>query len=258
MRSTDVVEVDAGLAPPAAPPPLEEAEVAGPATAPLVAAARPGALAAERYRLLALRIEAALGARATRAIVITSPASGDGKTTTALNLGAALAGDLLRRVVVVDADLARPRLARPLGLTVARGLGEVLRGEAALDEVTWRLGDDPLSIVPGTAPLAERGPGASALAALLPALRARHEVVLLSAPSLAESADAAALARAADGVLLVVRSGATRRDDLAAALDALCGAPILGIVLNDHQGSSAGYTRVPVLPPASPNRTEEE
>lgn len=261
MRSSDVVEPEAVAVSAAErepdPGPIEDAELQGPPAAPIASLAGPGARARERYRLIARRIDRLLGPRQRRLVVVTSPSPGDGKTTTALNLAITVAREARRRVVLVDADLWRPRLAHALGLTARRGLGEVLRGEAAIEDVLWRMGDEPLWVVPGTPPVDDEPGSIEALAAVAASLRARHDLVLLDAPATSESADAAALGGAADGVLLVVRSGATRREALASALDALVDAPLCGVVLNDHAGPEPGYTR-PTLPACrSPAATEE-
>ena len=206
--------------------------------------------ARERYRLIALRLEARLDARLPapahaargRVVVVTSPSAGDGKTTTAAHLALAACRDLGRRVVLVDGDLARPRLARRLGVEARRGVADVLRGEALLGEVLWRLGDDGLEVLPG---IAAEGRGAQPLPAhllepLLDRLRDRRELVLVDAPAVEVSADAPTLARAADGVLLVVRAGATGKGALARALDALVDAPLLGCILNDQRHGPHG------------------
>lgn len=210
-----------------------------------VAPGPPPPSAAERYRLLALALEARLPlgdetaaekAR-SRVVVVTSPTPGDGKTTTAIHLAAALARELGRNVVLVDGDLRRPRLASVLGFSPPCGVGDVLRGAASLDESLWRVGDDELWVLPGT--VAE-APRASRLAALLAALRGRAEWVLVDTPALSTSADAVVASRAADGVLLVVRTQRTLRRDLFSAASVLARTTIVGCVLNGHPGPWPG------------------
>jgi Mrp family chromosome partitioning ATPase len=71
---------------------------------------------------------------------------------------------------------------------------------------------------------------------VLNALREYHDYVIVDAASVARAADAAVIGRAADGVLLVVRVGATSSPALSAALEALVDTPIVGCLLNDHDG----------------------
>jgi len=210
--------------------------------APEVTLPTPQRMAEERYRLVAVRLEAILARRASnhaarplgKLIIVTSPQRGDGKTTTALHVGTALSRALGRRVAVVDGDLSRPGLAPMLGLGSARGVADVLDGSAGLDEVLLRGEDGGPLLVPAGGPVTDRR--SRGLASIVNTLREYNDVVLVDSPALCDAADAALLGRSADGVILVVRAGSTRDDSLAAALDALVDAPLIGCVLNDHDG----------------------
>jgi Mrp family chromosome partitioning ATPase len=211
--------------------------------APEVPLPKPQRMAEERYRLVATRLEALLDQRHTtdrgtrplgRVVIVTSPQRGDGKTTTALHLGTALSRGLGRRVAVIDADLARPGLAPMLGLGSSRGVSDVLAGSAGLDDVLLRGEDGGPLLVPAGGP--ETNGHRRGLASIVNSLREYNDLVLVDTPALCDAADAAILGRGADGVILVVRAGATREDTLVSALDALVDAPLLGCVLNDHDG----------------------
>ena len=80
----------------------------------LVAALAPQSLAAEQYRSLRTRIKRAENGRAVRAIIVTSPNKGDGKSLTAANLALTMAQEFQQRVLLVDADLRRPVAAPAL------------------------------------------------------------------------------------------------------------------------------------------------
>jgi Mrp family chromosome partitioning ATPase len=235
MNSSEVLSIHDHIPERTVSDPIEDAETyENVATAPSSLATP----ARDRYRLIALRLEAVTGfgrGGKGRVLVVTSPARGDGKTTTTMHLGATLASELDRRVIVIDGDLRRPRLARAMGLEARRGLGDVLRGRCAIDDVLWKVGDDELWIVPGS-PDGDEGLPARGLYRLVESLRGRADYVLLDTPAVDESADAPALSRIADGVVLVVRSGHTRKSAMAGALDALLDAPLCGVVLNDHRG----------------------
>jgi Mrp family chromosome partitioning ATPase len=267
MNSTDVLDASAIEAPLSLPRPrsegvpseaIEDAETYGElATAP----SRLSTPCRDRYRLVALRLEAVTGfgrGGQGRVLVVTSPARGDGKTITTMNLGATLASELGRRVIVIDADLRRPRLARRMGLEARRGVGDVLRGRCTVEDVLWKVGDDELWVVPGN-PDGDDDIPARGLSRLVESLRTKADYVLLDTPAVDDSADAPALARVADGVVLVVRSGQTRKSILAGALDALLDAPLCGVILNDHRGPAEEArllepkrSVVPALPPARP------
>ena len=100
----------------------------------LVAALAPQSLAAEQYRSLRTRIKRAENGRAVRAIVVTSPNKGDGKSLTAANLALTMAQEFQQRVLLIDADLRRPSLHRLFGIAETPGLTDVLMGGATLDD----------------------------------------------------------------------------------------------------------------------------
>src|SRR4029453_4312045 len=88
-----------------------------------VAATHPMSAAAEQYRLLRTRLEGRDRGRRTQFILVTSPGSGDGKTTTSGNLGLTMSQDFNHSVVLVEADMRRPTLASLSGISQEHGLG---------------------------------------------------------------------------------------------------------------------------------------
>jgi len=116
----------------------------------LVALTSPGSFAAEQYQGLRLTIERLRRGRTLQVIAVTSPAAGEGKTLTAINLAGALArGADDARVLLIDADLRRPAVARQLAIDeLSQGLTEVVESPATtLDAVTQKLKPFNLSIV---------------------------------------------------------------------------------------------------------------
>jgi capsular exopolysaccharide synthesis family protein len=209
---------------------------------------------AEDFRKVRTNLQFVNVDRSHRAILVTSAVPEEGKTVTACNLAIALA-EAQQRVVVVDADLRSPAVARYLGLPNGVGLTTVLLGRARLAAATQRWGDGPChALTSGPVP---PNPAAllasSRLRSLLEELRAGYDVVLVDAPPTLPVADAAALAAACDGVAVVVRHGRTRHDQLRTAARTLRGAgvPILGTVLNrtpHERGSRFGYEYRPPDP----------
>src|ERR687890_2054191 len=94
----------------------------------LVAAVAPQSLPAEQYRSLRTRVARAENGRPLRAIIITSPNKGDGKSLTAANLALTMAQEYNQRVLLLDADLRRPSLHRLFGISDTPGLTDVLMG----------------------------------------------------------------------------------------------------------------------------------
>ena len=92
---------------------------------------RPTHPAAEQYRVLRYRMEC-LAKAGFKSLAFTSPQSGEGKTTTAVNTAIALGKGGRNRVVLVDADLRRPGVAAMLGLRANKGLTDVVDGHASI------------------------------------------------------------------------------------------------------------------------------
>src|SRR5688572_3732192 len=100
----------------------------------------------ERYRLIAARLDARLSPEPGRGriVVVTSPERGDGKTTSTLELGRALVERLGRRVLIVDAarrlESKSEGLCERIGVTMPRGLSDLLRGASHKRDSLVRLG----------------------------------------------------------------------------------------------------------------------
>jgi capsular exopolysaccharide synthesis family protein len=212
----------------------------------LVALTSPGSFAAEQYQGLRLTIERLRRGRTLQVIAVTSPAAGDGKTLTAINLAGALArGAEDARVLLIDADLRRPAVARQLAIdTGAPGLTEVVTNpQITLDSVTQKLKPFNLSIVTagtrkGAVHQVLRSPR---LDVVLAEARDRYDFVIVDTPPLLPVFDSALLANAVDGVLMVVAANQTPRKLLGEALNMLDPAKVLGIVFNRDAKPMFGY-----------------
>lgn len=201
----------------------------------LVAAKSPTAIAAEQYRALRTRILHADHGAPVHAILITSPTHGEGKSITAANLALTMGQEVQRRVCLVDANLRQSRVSHLFGVPTTPGLADVLLGRATLDEALVTLEDHNVTLLPaGTVPA---GPaellGSTAMRRLLDTLRSQFDRVIIDASPAAPLADVGILAPLVDSVLLVVRSGVTTKPAIHAAVTAVDGANLLGIVLNE-------------------------
>ncbi len=181
--------------------------------------------------------------------VVTSPSAGEGKTTTATNLGIALASSN-RRVLLIDGDLRRPMLGKAFGLDQVSGLANILEDRDSLalrsvESLVMQTQVPGLYVLPG---------GTSAvnitnlryydrLMELVAQLRLEFHTVLVDTPPVLAFSDARILGRLSDGVILVVRAAKTQRDDAAAALRRFQedGTRVLGTILNDWNPKQSGY-----------------
>jgi capsular exopolysaccharide synthesis family protein len=209
----------------------------------LVAAHAHTSLAAEQYRSLRTRIKSAENGRPLRTIVITSPNKGDGKSLTAANLALTMAQEFQQRVVLVDGDLRRPSVHRLFGVPSTFGLSNILTEGAAVEDALVTVADHGLTILPaGPIPMhpAELL-GSAAMRRLIDTLRSSFDRVLIDMPPAAPLADVAIASAMADGILMIVRAGVTKKPAIERALSGLDQTKVLGLVLNDAGDAGAGY-----------------
>lgn len=203
-----------------------------------------------------------------RSIVVSSPLQGDGKTTTSVNLALAFAS-VDRQVVLVDADLRRPRIHSVFATALRPGLTDALVGNIPLNEVAVRFHASPDNLA--ALPAGTQPPNPSTFlsspgfAALAKDLRASSDLVIYDAPPILPVSDALSVSQHADGVVLVASSGITKAEDLSASAAAIvrAGSKVLGVVLvgagdNDRYGKYGRYTPtadgdVPRLPSSGRN-----
>ncbi len=179
------------------------------------------------------------GDNVLKTMVITSPLSGDGKTTSAINLAVTLV-QRGHRVLLIDADLRRGIINRVFGASRTPGLTNVVAGttslEGAVRAVSLGRGGE-LHYLP-TGPLPTQ-PAAlldsAAMRELLGLLPGHYDRIVIDSPPINIVTDAALLSAHADGVLVIARSGVTATQALSFAMEQLrhVRAPVLGAVLND-------------------------
>ncbi len=220
------------------------------AARPLIVQVDPLSPRAESFRTLRTNLQFVDIERASRAFVVTSALESEGKSTTAANLAIAMA-DAGFRVLIVDADLRRPKLANYMDLEGAVGLTDVLIGRAKLADVVQAWGRSgflwvlPAGMVP---PNPSELLGSQAMQRLIEVFAEQFDVVLFDSPPLLPVTDAAVLAKKVGGTILVVAAGRTQRNQLRGALMTLdnVGSTVSGIVLTmlPTKGPDAyGYAR---------------
>jgi capsular exopolysaccharide synthesis family protein len=204
----------------------------------LIMVRHPASEAAEAYRALRVRLMQATARHRFKTVLVTSSLPSEGKTSTVANLGVALAqGD--RRVVLLSADLRRPRLQMyfPAGKT---GVADVLSGKRTALEALSSTGTKHLWVLHAGDDLAARSPlqllDSAAMEKLLVTLRDFADIVLIDTPPLLTAPDVAALVPLTDGVLFVADPGRVERSMVEAARHEfeVLGAPIIGVVVNNY------------------------
>lgn len=187
----------------------------------------------ERYRLVRTKI--VQHPRKPRILCISSASPADGKTVSAFNTAASLALKSDTTVLLVDADLRRPQLARSLGLPGTPGLAEVLAGTCTLEDAVVRIAELPgLYFLPA-------GHNSANPTELLDSARWREladriqntfTFGIFDSPPVGLLADYDLIQSVCDGILLIVRPGHTKRHLLQKTLDQMPADKFLGVVVN--------------------------
>ncbi|MEN3330958.1 MAG: protein-tyrosine kinase [Blastocatellia bacterium] len=211
--------------------------------APQVAAiAGSDALAAERYRTLAVRISTLAARRKIKSLVVTSADAGEGKSTIAANLAWTLARPGVRRVLLLEANVRAASIHRLLGIQPARGW--LSMSDAATESANTLTRVDPnglyIMTARGTSEADDTDNGAldealmsARFEKLLTQLAARFDLIVIDAPAICDSAEAQQMAAIADATVMVARAGRTPHRRVSEATDLVPQERRLGVVLNE-------------------------
>ncbi len=209
---------------------------------------------AMREAFQSLRTAVILAARGTGSHVlqVTSAVPSEGKTTVAWNLAKVLATGGAR-VLLIDADLRKPRIHRLINAKNVRGLTSVVLGERDLDEVIHQLPDIPNLHIVTSGPLPPNPPelfGKGTFLRMLAGAREDYDWIIVDTPPVTSVTDPVMASRTVDMLLLVVQYGGARRELAREAVRLLSrtGVRISGAVLNqvdmdkDHYYYSGYYS----------------
>jgi succinoglycan biosynthesis transport protein ExoP len=207
---------------------------------------------AEAIRALetAIRVSAQAKKLAVKTVLVTSGFPGEGKTTVAANLAAALSRHY--KTCLIDADLRNPVITSTYGLTRQIGLQDALLKPEILDEIrTTPVDDQSLTVLGSGAsiPDAIDKMTSDSMAKLLEILKGRFDYIVIDSPPVIPFAESRWLSALADGIVVVARSNSTTRRALAWTMNILSDVQsrVLGVVLNgvdmaaDYHGYESAY-----------------
>ncbi|HNS39970.1 MAG: CpsD/CapB family tyrosine-protein kinase [Anaerolineae bacterium] len=178
----------------------------------LVTITDPRSPASEAYRTLRTNLSFYSLDKPLHTLVVTSPSAGEGKSTTIANLAVTYAQSG-RRTILVDCDLRRPDLHELFDLDMTPGLTNLVMEEVSELPLQKTAIDNLWLLSSGTKPPNPADMlGAARMDHIIEQLVERADIVLFDAPPVLAAADAAILGAKADGVLLVIQAGMTRRD----------------------------------------------
>ncbi len=223
-----VVEVNAP-----APAPTRTAPLRVSALSPIFPFDEAHYAAAEQYRIIRTKI--LHHPKKPRLIITSSACSGDGKTVTSINIAASLALKDELSVLLVDADLRRPRVAEALGIPTTPGLSEVLSGKLDLEAALLTTEQFPNLSILASGELTENAAellDSDRFRSFIEEVRRRFSIVIFDATPVATVADYELLQHICDGVVIVIRPEHTERNRCTKVLDLIPKEKLLGVVLN--------------------------
>ncbi len=202
-------------------------------------AALPAHELTDSYRMLRTKVLRELQTHGWNSIAITSPATGSGKTLTAINLAISLAREVNHTVLLVDLDLRAPSIHESFGYEPELGISDYLQHDAPIEEIMFSPGIDRLVVLPGRESIADssetlRSPK---MVSLVGELKHRYpdRIVICDLPPMLATDDALGFAPYTDAMLMVAEAGSTRREDLQQSLSILKDVRLIGTVLNKSE-----------------------
>jgi len=203
---------------------------------------------AESYRRLRTNIQFSRPDTVVQTILVTSGEAGEGKTTTALNLGFTMA-QANRRTVIIDADLRRPAIHKMLSVKRKPGLTGLLFHEEAFHSAWYKTDFDDLCVIPAgeEVPNPSEVLGSKRMRELIERLRAEFDVVIFDTPPVLAFSDAMLLSTQCDATLVVASAERTDARSFAEAVDVLegVGGHVVGGVLNKFDPRARGVVGYP-------------
>ena len=202
---------------------------------------------AEAYRHLRTSVLLSTAGRAPKTLLVTSSLPGEGKTTTAVNTAISLV-QTGADVVIIDADMRRPRLQTIFEMNEREGLSSILSSDSTEAEMLELVKTDEATglnvltsgpIPPNPAELL----GSDQMRRLMAALQARYTYVVVDSPPISSFTDGVLVATMVDGVLLVVHGGKSSRHIVRRSKQLLndVGSKVFGVVLNNVNLQSHDY-----------------
>jgi capsular exopolysaccharide synthesis family protein len=200
---------------------------------------------ADLFRILRTKVLQAMREHGWRSLAVVGATAGVGKSTIASNLALSIALDANQTVLLVDADLRKPRIATYFGITPTKGLGDYLSSELPIEDVFVNPGVERLVLLPSCGSYANSTELLSSrkMEALVKDLKDRYEsrLLVVDLPPLLASGDALSFLPRFDCALLVVENGGNTAAELAEAQRILQKTNLLGWVLNKADTGLGGY-----------------
>ena len=197
----------------------------------------------ESYKAIRTNLSFLLASAKSNVVAVTSPNSGEGKSTTAANMAIAFS-QLGERVLLIDADMRRASLHKKLRTDNADGLSNVLAGMAKIDDCIKQVNENFFFLPSGRIP---PNPsellGSAEFEALIKKVSPAYGCIIIDTPPINVVSDTLVVAPHTAGIVMVVRDGITQNDDIKHVIDSaeFANIKILGAVINGIKQSTGNY-----------------
>ena len=168
----------------------------------------------EQYKMLATNLQAINKTKSQRIIGITSSIHSEGKTVSSLNIAITLAQAVNKpKILLIDADMRRGKLAKYLGVKQDKGLSEILSGQAQVNDVLFHIDLENLTFMAAGAVPANPAElmASEPMKDLLSQLRGQFDYILIDTPPVIPVTDSVIISSLVDGMVVVVQAGRTQR-----------------------------------------------
>ena len=207
---------------------------------------QPAGLMAEAYRQLRTAVVSKMDRRGYKTLMLVAGQPGGGSSTVSHNLAASLARSD-RRVLLIDANLRRPRQHRIFGCDAQRGLAQVLLDQCTAEEVVHDVDGLSLSIMPAgdTRDVSPELLEQQSLRSMLSGLETRYDTILIDASPALITSEAQSLAKQVDALAVVAAADRDHAGMVSRVMRELDGhrADVMGVVLNGVRAAPGGYYR---------------
>ncbi|MBU0985820.1 MAG: polysaccharide biosynthesis tyrosine autokinase, partial [Proteobacteria bacterium] len=217
----------------------------------LIAFLKPQSFEAEQFKILRTKLLFPISGKPPRSIMITSSVPGEGKSFVAANLAISIAQNIQEHVLIIDCDMRMPSIHKRFGLGDVPGLSEYLSDNAPLSSLLLKTKIDKLSILPGGRPPHNPAELLSSqrMSRLLQEVRERYpdRYIIIDTPPPKLTAEASAISRQVDGIIIVVKYGSTSRAMVSELIELVEKEKILGIVLNNADMRIVNYLKYKIV-----------
>lgn len=204
----------------------------------------PDGAAADRFRLLRMRLRPIWESGKLKTLLVTSAQAHDGKSTVVMNLATALSEQGKRSVLVIEGDLYHPSLTQRLGLANREGLAECL--ESGRNPLSLLRKIEPLGWYLLSAGVPRSNPTellqSPTLSGIFDAVRPHFDWIIVDTPPVVPLTDTLSLRQYVEAALVVVRADRTPQDAVEAAITRIGAKHLLGVILNGAEDLERLYS----------------